>query len=139
MREQKYYCMLTFSWRCCTVNNLEKRFSRGGTFLSHIGGIEKMGLLERLLDMEDEELLDYIKIESQKLGLDPEEYEYLDGLGVTRQELSDFIADHIHPELTEHLHSECEWGAGMGMFPEAEDLEDFEEAMEHDFPGEDDF
>ena len=97
-----------------------------------------MDLLDKVLEMEDDELFDYIETESQKLGLESEDYAYLDDCGTSRQDLLDFIADIIHPELTEFLHSECEWESGLDMFPEAEDLEDFEEAMEHGFPGEDD-
>ena len=85
--------------------------------------------LEEILEMDESELFEYIIRECIAKGVHFD-IDMLDGSD--RQSLYDFIADHINTELQAELHSECRLSPGCGMFPNAENQDDIDEALEHE-------
>lgn len=86
--------------------------------------------LDDILEMDEEELLEYVIRESMERGI-VFDLEMLDGNG--KIALYDFIADNLNPEFQAELHSGCQIELGSSMFPNAESQDELDEAMEHAF------
>lgn len=86
--------------------------------------------LDDILEMDEDELLEYIIRESIERGI-VFDLDMLDCNG--KIALYDFIADNLNPEFQAELHSECQLELGCSMFPNAENQDDLDEEMEHDF------